>query len=868
LEHIESFWKTPLITVLWLPTKKSFLEKSMPKFNTETLRDILQSIHSSEELASHPWTESLFVREFASAHPNLSAGNQLLMAIGELFREMMPPSPVSSGVRLDARWSEFGFLAAKYFAPIFRGTLVPASFDDASLMIDESILFFVYGDENTIELSEKEIESYILIGDKYETIPASTLSDWHRKGLQRLLGIIQAREEHLALSITSTSDPLEDESIEATKKRNRKRVFQITLGALIVGFLIVGGRKVYRIYERGKPVLQDLIQLNEILDSTPDLDELKEAGPMFAPLQNGLAVFRQEVEPLLWITPYLGRVPKFGCELASSGSLLELASSLTDLGVEGYQVALPLMQLYEANTSQLNPSVLTEILIQAQPQLSKAQNYYEAAQKARKNIKTDCLSPKIHNLLINKIDPLLLLMGDGLPLARELPRLMGATSEGPKTYLLLVQNEDELRPTGGFITAVGTLLLENGQVSGMNFENSGDLDDWEKPYPAAPWQLNEYMNSSVLILRDTNWFTDYPIAALYAESLYSYVSAHSVDGVIAFDQQMLVEILNVTGPIDVEGVPSPVDSNNVIGYLRTAKTTAHENYPLPDQGSKNFMNKVAKSLVERLYSGELPVKKLPTLLLKVLNEHHLLLQFDNPSMTSLLARYGWDGAVRPKGGDFLMVVDSNIGFNKTNAVVESALAYEVDLTRPVSPSASLTVSHMNKAEAVICNQWNKIRLPEESEYPISDCYWNYLRVYMVGGAALLDADPQFVPANWMILRENVPAQVDILDEGIDGVQTFGTLQVIPGGESRSISFQFALPEGILVIQPGSNQLTYRLRMQKQPGTLAVPITIQVRLPENATILTTPDGAVIEEEMVVIETDLRIDRELAIEFLVE
>jgi len=64
-----------------------------------------------------------------------------------------------------------------------------------------------------------------------------------------------------------------------------------------------------------------------------------------------------------------------------------------------------------------------------------------------------------------------------------------------------------------------------------------------------------------------------------------------------------------------------------------------------------------------------------------LNEHHLLLKFDGPSMTDILARHRWDGTVRPKKGDFLMAVDTNVGFNKTNAVVTSTMVYDVDLTK-------------------------------------------------------------------------------------------------------------------------------------------------------------------------------------------
>ena len=99
---------------------------------------------------------------------------------------------------------------------------------------------------------------------------------------------------------------------------------------------------------------------------------------------------------------------------------------------------------------------------------------------------------------------MLKLADEGLSLATALPGALGATNTGPKTYLLLAQNEDELRPTGGFITSAGKLVLQNGRVIGLEFEGvDNDVqEDWTRPYPAAPWQLQEYMNSPVLIFRD------------------------------------------------------------------------------------------------------------------------------------------------------------------------------------------------------------------------------------------------------------------------------------------------------------------------------------------------------------------------------
>jgi len=74
-----------------------------------------------------------------------------------------------------------------------------------------------------------------------------------------------------------------------------------------------------------------------------------------------------------------------------------------------------------------------------------------------------------------------------------------------------------------------------------------------------------------------------------------------------------------------------------------------------------------------------------------------------------------------------------------------------------------------------------------------------------------------------------------------------------------------LPAGILEGQPGSGQFIYRLLVQKQPGTLADPITIRVVLPDDASIQTIPAGAVIQGNRFLVQTDLRTDREFEIVF---
>jgi hypothetical protein len=145
------------------------------------------------------------------------------------------------------------------------------------------------------------------------------------------------------------------------------------------------------------------------------------------------------------------------------------------------------------------------------------------------------------------------------------------------------------------------------------------------------------------------------------------------------------------------------------------------------------------------------------------------------------------------------------------------------------------------------------------------CYWNYLRVYKQSGVELLDASPHDIPAEWILTKRPVPAHVDELDEEIDGVQGFGTLLVVPGGQSLNTGFDFALPASVISNDDGSNQFTYRLKVQKQPGTLANLLVIRVHLPNRSEVETVNMEALVQENNLLIGTDLRTDVYLELVF---
>ncbi len=412
---------------------------------------------------------------------------------------------------------------------------IPVSLREAWGHIDSSILLFLRRGVKG-KLSDETVRLHKLVGDEPEVGPDSTISDWHTKGVQRLTEIILARERHLSLSNSKPSSILRQTSMKTRvttrvspansrlpsialigKKTARSIFFRsliLLLAVLALLALSFGGLQAWRIMTLAQKVRQDISQLQGLATDPPSKQTIEQAGPMLPILKQDLDALRIQVEPYLWMTPGLRWLPVYGGDIASAPELLDFADYLVISLDDSYQAAQPLLATVGADNQPIDPTRITALMVQALPQFTEARNVFNQAMDARGEINVQILSPNLRDLILQKIDPYLGTLDDGLALAISFPRLMGATSQGPQTYLIIVQNEDELRATGGFISTVGKFVVLNGHVLGLSFEDSYAFDDFPKPYPAAPWQLDQYMNIPILLLRDANWFTDFPTSAL------------------------------------------------------------------------------------------------------------------------------------------------------------------------------------------------------------------------------------------------------------------------------------------------------------------------------------------------------------------
>ena len=241
---------------------------------------------------------------------------------------------------------------------------------------------------------------------------------------------------------------------------------------------------------------------------------------------------------------------------------------------------------------------------------------------------------------------------------------------------------------------------------------------------------------------------------------------------------------------------------------------------------------------------------------KALLEKHMLVYLADSEAASVLTRGGWDGAVRSDAGDFLMVVDSNVGFNKANGLVTREILYAVDLRDPARPTAKLVVHHRNPvSDTTECR--HESRYDASYEQMMERCYWNYLRILVPEGTVLAGATPHAVAGRHLISGEASPAEV--VSEPLEGGRSvLATFLLVPMGAELETAFDLHLqPHVIRAAEGGAT--AYALTLQKQPGTSADRVHLTVSLPSEARLLASdPPPTGVSGATVQFDLQLRTD----------
>lgn len=400
-------------------------------------------------------------------------------------------------------------------------------------------------------------------------------------------------------------------------------------------------------------------------------------------------------------------------------------------------------------------------------------------------------------------------------LGHEWPQLLG--ERRPATYLLLVQNNHELRATGGFISALAPLTLVEGRLQPVQFVDSYTLYSDQLAYPAAPAAMRLYMDIELLTLRDANWSPHLPTAATVIRTLYQQHTGLAVDGVITVDSDAVKWLLPAFGSLQLPGSTLAITQANVEDALVQLWNNPLDSETMASasgQGDwwaqrKDFMGQVTAAAFVRLQQGAVNPLALAGGLAQALDRRAVQVWLFASEAQAPLVAQGWHGGLQPDAdSDFVALVDSNLGYNKANALVTVALDYEViwpdDPALGAEATLTLTYDHPAERTDPVCKAVSYYG-PRYEEM-MARCYFNYSRVYVPAGSELLSAE------GW--LRATVSS-----GRAEQGTQQFAGYFVLNPGARHQVTLRYRLPA---TLRPER----YRLIVQRQAGTEPLPLRVQ------------------------------------------
>ncbi len=589
---------------------------------------------------------------------------------------------------------------------------------------------------------------------------------------------------------------------------------------LAVLLVLVGGIESYRAWRvfgevsDGRALLRSGQNRLEVKRLNATHDDLEASRSEFEGAGSKFASARDQVngDPLLKVVRHL---PLVGGQVKAAVALSNIGVQAAAIGGEGVNAAEAFDNV-RAEPNGTLPEKSVQVFDAADPHMDNIELRLVDVDAQRQSIAgMSLLSPM--RRAVTEFDQRrqrLQDLVDTYQQAREFsPEFLGFN--GPRTYLVLAQNEGELLPAGGLVSVFGTIQLDHGTVEHMEFHDAVQFgSDWMEQsgqYVEPPAPLKEYLlKDTSWNLAVSNWSPDFPTSASYAEHFYELGGGGKVDGVIAIDVRALESLLEVIGPVDIPDFDVTVDSDNARDLTEQYTREAYG----PQTDRKAFVGLLADEVLQRVLHPQ-PDQWSPLVdVLQSLGEHKdLQIYSKSPSQENVLAQLGWDGSVYYTSGDYLRLVDASVNSTKLNIVIEHSAKVDVHLAPDGSATTTVTLDYFNNLAP-----WASEHDPDLVEkLMLGGQYGGYLRLYAPPNSKLMSVSDG---------TQEVGAE-EIGRE--DGLSVFGRFFALPHDTRKTLIFTYRTPP---VARNTDGAWTYSLSMFRQPGWAQDSMDVTVTPPQD------------------------------------
>lgn len=393
------------------------------------------------------------------------------------------------------------------------------------------------------------------------------------------------------------------------------------------------------------------------------------------------------------------------------------------------------------------------------------------------------------------------------------PEFLGLDGK-KREYMMLFQNESELRPTGGFIGSYGLISFQGGKLIDFKIKDVYEADGQLKGHVEPPWEIKTHLNEANWYMRDANWKADFVQTSADIQWFLEKEVGQKVDGVIGVDLAVAKSILGVLGEIYVPDFNEKINKNNL---YEQAEFYAETKFFPGSVQKASFLGGLGKQMFEEIKN--LKTDKMLLLVdsvLDLLEWNEIQIAANNDNLAKKISNLGWDGKIYNGKcnqenclADYWYLVEANLGVNKANYFINKGIEEVAEISE-TSLNRTIKVNYENTAK--------------NSNWPGGD-YKNYVRIYLPKDVELSQIS---VADGYDTSIKKIYSSNEINIKEVDGKKEVGFLMTVPVLKKRVLEIKYSSQLNL----GGGKEFTYMKYIQKQPGIGDVPLVSLVSFPDS------------------------------------
>jgi hypothetical protein len=618
-----------------------------------------------------------------------------------------------------------------------------------------------------------------------------------------------------AVPRSTTTNEREARSESDRAATNAPRLRWLLLAVALIALLLLAGRIALTLAQvsGARSDVRDLRQLSQQSPSTISSTDLDTAAANSRDLHTRLERLNQLTALPFGQRQIVTHLPWIGKRYAAGRQLIQLGLELSSAGEQGASLGSAVLTAYQTtgvnSASAQSESTWLDVLSRNQPAVDRIFSEIDTADQIRQGVDVSVLPAGMRSDIaeLNKAFDRYHAYGGSTEIQTDFHALMaGFGSDKPVRYLVLLQNPAELRPSGGFPGTMGLVTIDRGQLVSYSIFDGHTLTNayiaQRKNKRPEPWPIDHYFPQDGFLLHDAGWYADFPTAGATIMSMYAETDWPAINGVIAVDPAAVEDLLQVTGPldIDIEGEMRHVTADNVYDEIERQRRLIVDGIRPWDKSRevhKEAVATIGEAIIEDLkHADRGQLVEAVKLLKRSADIRDIQAYAADPNLQTFFSERRWTGGLNPDPATPAVgITFANVALQKTSENMHPALDFEIGPANNGRRTVTLTINvnntgPLNEDPLYSSRQdwWIQIALPADFHWLSASLPRQPDPDAPNGGAYVITVEP--TEAKQMTLTFSMPADEAFLLRRQPGLTTAAVQVDLPacqGSQSLSLT---------------------------------------------------------------------------------